>query len=364
MRPRTVAAAVLSLVAAITAMRVAVHAGQDQRLALLAAPPIEHYLEALRQQAGIPGLSAAVVQDGEIVWERGFGFQNVESRIRATPDTPYYVGGLSQSLAAVLLLQCVEQKRFGLDEPVRQYGLELPEQNATLRHVLSHSSSGTPGATYRFTPERYADLSKVMEWCAPQPYRKSVAHRILERLAMRDSVPGSDLKDPEVVPEGLFTSDALERYAHVLDRVAVPYRVEGRNRAVRVDLPSPEGINGATGLISTVRDLAEFDRALESALLLLEETRAEAWSARAAADGSPMPTGLGWFVQQYRGEPVVWQYGHIPNAYSSMILKLPNRHVTIVLLANSDGLAVPFNLSEGDVTRSLFATLLLRLFIL
>ena len=364
MRPRTVAAAVLSLVAAITAMRVAVHAGQDQRLALLAAPPIEHYLEALRQQAGIPGLSAAVVQDREIVWERGFGFQNVESRIRATPDTPYYVGGLSQSLAAVLLLQCVEQKRFGLDDPVRRYGLELPEQNATLRHVLSHSSSGTPGATYRFTPERYADLSKVMEWCAPQPYRKSVAHRILERLAMRDSVPGSDLKDPEVVPEGLFTSDALERYAQVLDRVAVPYRVEGRNRAVRVDLPSPEGINGATGLISTVRDLAEFDRALESTLLLLEETRAEAWSARATADGTPMPTGLGWFVQQYRGEPVVWQYGHIPNAYSSMILKLPNRHTTIVLLANSDGLAVPFNLSEGDVTRSLFATMLLRMFVI
>jgi hypothetical protein len=47
-----------------------------------------------------------------------------------------------------------------------------------------------------------------------------------------------------------------------------------------------------------------------------------------------------------------------------MILKLPNRHVTIILLANSEGLAVPFNLSEGDVTRSLFATLLLRLFIL
>lgn len=363
MRPRTAAAAVLSVVAAITAMRAAVHAGQDQRLALLAVPPIEHYLEALRQQAGIPGLSAAVVQDGDIVWERGFGFQNVELRIRATPDTPYYVGGLSQSLAAVLLLQCVEQRRFGLDDPVRRHGLELPEENATLRHVLSHSSAETPGATYRFAPERFAELSKVMEWCAPQPYRKSVAHRILERLAMRDSVPGSDLKNPEVVPEGLFSPDALERYAQVLDRVAVPYRVEGRSRAVRVELPAPEGINGATGLISTVRDLAEFDRALESALLLLEETRTEAWSPRAASDGTTMPTGLGWFVQEYRGEPVVWQYGHIPNAYSSMVLKLPNRHVTVILLANSDGLAVPFNLSEGDVTRSLFATLLLRLFI-
>jgi CubicO group peptidase (beta-lactamase class C family) len=190
-----------------------------------------------------------------------------------------------------------------------------------------------------------------------------VAHRILERLAMRDSVPGSDLKDPEVVPEGLFTEEDLERYARVIDRVAVPYRVEGRNRAVRSDLPPAEGIDAATGLISTVRDLAEFDRALEESWFLLEDTRMQAWSTRPAADGTMMPTGLGWFVQQYRGEPVVWQYGVIPNAYSSMILKLPNRRTTIILLANSDGLAVPFNLSEGDVTKSLFATLLLRLFI-
>ena len=363
MRPRTAAAAVLSLVAAFAAMRVSARADGDQRGALTGTPPIEHYLEALRQQAGIPALSATVVQDGEVVWERGFGFQNLESRIRATPDTPYYVGGLSQTVAAALLLQCVEEKRLSLDEPVRRYGVELPESAATLRHVLSHSSAAPSGTTYRFAPERYGELSKAMEWCAPQPYRKSVAHRILERLAMQDSVPGSDVKDPDVVPEGLFTEEALERYAKVLERVAIPYRVEGRNRAVRTEFPAAEGITAANGLISTVRDLAQFDRALGEDWFLHEDTRSQAWSARNSADGTPMPTGLGWFVQQYRGEPVVWQYGHIPNAYSSMILKLPNRHTTIILLANSEGLAVPFNLSEGDVTRSLFATLLLRLFI-
>jgi CubicO group peptidase (beta-lactamase class C family) len=364
MRLRRVAAVVLSVVAAFAATRVGLRAQSNQRPALLAVPPIEHYLEALRQQSGIPGLSAAVVQDGELVWERGFGFQNVESRIRATPDTPYYVAGLSQSLTAVLLLQCMEQKRLSLDDPVRRFGVEFAEQAATLRHVLTHSSTGTPGTTYRLAPERYAELSKVMEWCAPQPYRKSVAHRILERLAMRDSVPGTDLRNADVVPEGLFAEEDLERYARILDRVAVPYRVEGRNRAVRSELPPAEGINGATGLISTVRDLAEFDRALDESWFLLEESRTQAWSARPGGDGTMMPTGLGWFVQQYRGEPVVWQYGLIPDAYSSMILKLPNRHTTIILLANSDGLAVPFNLSEGDVTKSLFATLLLRMFVL
>ena len=329
---------------------------------LLGTAPIEHYLEALRQQAGIPGLSAAVVQDGEVVWESGFGFEDVEARVRATPDTPYHAGGLSQTLAAVLLLQCVEQRRVSLDTSVGAYGLTLPDEGATLRDVLSHFSASA-GNAYRFSPERYARLASVMEWCAPQPYRKSVAHRILEPLAMRDSVPGADILDPGVVPEGLFEPSTLDRYARVLARVAPPYRMEGRNRPVRADPPDVGGLDATTGLVTTVRDLAQFERALDSTLLLLDATKAEAWSPRIAPNGRAMPTGLGWFVQRYRDEPVVWQYGHVPDAYSSMIIRLPNRRVTLILLANSDGLAVPFELSNGDVTRSLFATLFLRLFI-
>lgn len=357
---RTAISVLLGVLAASTSS--SARAQQDSRHALLASPPIEHYLEALRQQAGIPGLSAAVVQDGALVWERGFGFENVELRIRATPDTPYYAGGLSQTLAAVLLLQCVEQRRLELDAPVRRFGLNLPEEGATLRHVLSHSSAGTPGAAYRFAPERYAQLGTVMEWCAPQPYRKSVAHRLLERLSMRDSVPGTDLRNRAVVPEGLFDDAALERYARVLERLAVPYRSEGRGRSARSDFPPPEGISPAGGLVTTVRDLAQFDSWLDTSLLLLDETRAQAWSPVVASDGTVLPTGLGWYVQQYRGEPVLWQYGHFPNAYSSMVIKLPSRRVTLILLANSDGLVASFDLASGDVTRSIFATLFLRLF--
>jgi hypothetical protein len=56
----------------------------------------------------------------------------------------------------------------------------------------------------------------------------------------------------------------------------------------------------------------------------------------------------------------VWHFGLVPNAYSSLILKVPGRHITFILLANSDGLSAPFQLADGDVTRSLFATVFLR----
>lgn len=330
----------------------------------LVFPPLEAYLDALRQQAGIPGMSAAVVHDGEVVWERGFGFQNVAARVRATPDTPYLVGDVSGTLAAVLLLQCVEQRHMYLDEPIRTYGVTLAEPGVTLRQLLSHTSlqAGGDGAgeTFKYSPERYAELTSAIEWCVPQPYRKTVSHRILNRLAMKDSVPGTDLQDPEVVPEGLYDPAELDRYRHVLERMALPYKVDSRLRAERTELP-PAGIAAATGLVSTVRDLARFDAAVDSALLLNEETLAVAWTPHALAGRPPLPMGLGWFVQPYRGERVVWHFGLVPNAYSSLIVKLPSRHLTFILLANSDGLSAPFPLAAGDVTRSLFATLFLKL---
>ena len=76
-----------------------------------------------------------------------------------------------------------------------------------------------------------------------------------------------------------------------------------------------------------------------------------------------MPTGLGWFVQNYNGQPVYWQFGLSQGAYSSLILKVPGKHLTLILLANSDGLSAPFALQEGDVNASLFARAFLRLFV-
>ena len=97
------------------------------------------YLEALRRQAVIPGLSAAVVEDGEIVWEIGLGAQDVENAIPASPDTPYYVGDLTQTFTATLVLQCIEQGTMTLDQQVQ---VPLPDGTtgqATIRQLLSHT---------------------------------------------------------------------------------------------------------------------------------------------------------------------------------------------------------------------------------
>ena len=81
------------------------------------------------------------------------------------------------------------------------------------------------------------------------------------------------------------------------------------------------------------------------------------------ASGQRLPHGLGWFVQTYNGERIVWQFGVSDNASSSMLITAPRRGLTLILLANSQGLARPFALSAGDVTVSPFARLFLSIFV-
>jgi CubicO group peptidase (beta-lactamase class C family) len=344
----------LTLASALTAV---VAAGQQRGLDV-GATAFEGYIELLRQSAGIPGLSGVLIQDGEIVWERGLGFANVDARIPARPDTPYLVGDLTEAFTSVLVLQCEERKQIDLKREITNYGGEVPDGGATVRQVLSHTS--VPPGNFKYEPARYAQLTGVVEYCSRQPFRKTVALDLLDRVAMARSVPGRDFASAGAVPADMLNKDYFEHYRRVLESLAVPYKVDRRGHPTRTEL-APEGINAATGLVSTVRDLAQFDLALDNGTLLRETTLVSAWSAVSNPGGAPQPTGLGWFVQHYRGVPLVWQYGMVPNAYSGIVLKIPSRRVTMILLANSDGLVSPFQLEAGDVTRSPFASVLLRM---
>ncbi len=100
----------------------------------------ERYLESFRVEANIPGLSAIVAQNGVVVWERGFGRRDVESGAPAMPDTPYLIGGLSQSFGATLLLRkCVDQWGAQIDDAVILRSPSFPEPQTTLRQLLSHT---------------------------------------------------------------------------------------------------------------------------------------------------------------------------------------------------------------------------------
>ena len=344
----------IALAALLVSIVVAAHASAQQELTF---PLFERYLDSLRVQANIPGMSAAIVQDERVAWATGLGFSDVERLIRARSDTPYHISGLTEALSAAMILeQCVETGHLGLDDTIQQRALSAPDATITVRDALTHRS--TSGG-FKYDPARYAALTGVAEVCIQKdliPFRQALSEKVFDRFPMLDSVPAQNVEDASADDRGQFNTSQLDRFSGVLKRLAVPYRVSGGS--VTPNTGVSKSVDASTGAISTVLDLAKFDSGLDSAGLLHRETMAAMWS-----NAGSMPTGLGWFVQNYNGQILYWQFGNTPGAYSSLILKVPSRNLTLILLANSDGLSAPFALQDGDVTSSLFAKTFLRLFV-
>ena len=347
-----------SLIAAVSASIFLAPSGSAQELPYQI---FERYLEPLAQQIGMPGLSAVIVRNNRIEWAKGYGYADVENKIPATPDTPYPIGGVTQAMTAVLLGVCTDRNLLQVDTGIRTYVPTFPE-DASVRHVLAHASEGR----FNYDPARFTALTPVVEACTGQPYRVALAEEILERLVMTSSVPGLDLglATGQAARE-LFDANRLDRYQRQLAKVAVPYRLDRAGNATRSQYPS-YGLDASAGMVSTARDLATFEAELDdnvNSVPLSLSTLTKMWTPFTFDTGAPLPTGLGWFVQTSSNVRLVWSFGHIPDAASALILKMPSKRLTLVLLANSGGLAATYQLEKGDIVNSPFVKIFLRLFI-
>jgi CubicO group peptidase (beta-lactamase class C family) len=321
------------------------------------------YLDSLRDQAGIPGLAAAIVDTKGVVWERAYGHQDIGRAIATRTDTPFNADGLTQTFTATIVLRCSEERRLSLDDTLGSFkDVATTEPDATIRQLLTHTSNARDSLTFFLRPERLTPLRPIVRTCARDSYRENMAN-LLHRLAMFDSVPGPDIVNIKPPDEGIPHPADVERYVSVLQRRATPYSVDRRARARQSSYPkSTAQLTPASGVVTTVRDLAKFDLALKQGILLKNGTLDQAWSAP-TANGVPLPHGIGWFVHIYNRERVVWQFGMTEDASSSLMIMLPERKLTLLLMANSDGLVKLYSPANGDVTLSPFARLFLNLFV-
>jgi CubicO group peptidase (beta-lactamase class C family) len=320
------------------------------------------YLDSLRDQAGIPGLAAALVDTNSIVWERAYGRQDINNVITTRTDTPFHADGLTQVFTSVMALRCAEERRLSLDDRLGDFRVDTVEPDATIRQLLTHTSGEPGNLAFVYRPERLEPLWRVLRTCTVDSYRESLAN-LFTRFAMIDSVPGPNILTIVPPAEGVPFPEDVARYTAVLQRRATPYAVDERGRSsVSMYPESSSTLTPASGVVTTVRDLAKFDLALKQGLLLERGTLEQAWSTP-FANGLPLPHGTGWFSQIYNGERVVWQYGMTQNASSSLMITLPDRGLTLILMANSDGLVKLYSPANGDIALSPFARLFLNMFV-
>ena len=322
----------------------------------------EKQVDDLRTLLKIPGLSAVIIKDQKVLWAKGFGFADLENRIAATPDTLYHIASLTKTFAATLIMQLVEQGKLDLDEPVSHYSSDFKDDSVKIKHLISHTSDGTPGERYQYNADRYDYLTRVIEKKTGKPFVKVIVETFLDPVGMSSSVPAHNIVDDAHKWVGPLGKENLDRYRKNLSRLAQPYTLYGDGEIVHTPYP-PKDVSAAAGLLSTVLDMAKYDGAIDRHLFLKKETQEKAWTAFMSNGGQRLLHGLGWFVTDYDGHKLIWHFGDWGAGFSSIYLKVPEKNLSLIMLGNSEAVSDhQFEVGE-DITNNVFACNFLRLFV-
>ena len=113
---------------------------QDHRVSPEKRAGIEAAVSQFMASTHVPGVSVAVVEDGEYQWGSGFGFADLENNVPASEHTLYRLGSISKSLTATGAMQLWEREQLDLDAPVQKYCSSFPQKPwpITTREVMGH----------------------------------------------------------------------------------------------------------------------------------------------------------------------------------------------------------------------------------
>src|SRR5919112_2069143 len=181
------------------------------------ADRVDDYVREQMRLRHVPGLALAVVRDGRVLKERGYGLASVELEVPASPATVFEIGSVSKQITAACVMLLVEEGKVGLDDPVSKYIAESPEgwRGVTVRHLLTHTSGiknynglagfeltehltraefvkrigahpplFAPGEAHSYGNVNYSLLGYVVEQASGKPYWQFVAERIFKPLGM------------------------------------------------------------------------------------------------------------------------------------------------------------------------------------
>ncbi|HUL19229.1 MAG TPA: serine hydrolase domain-containing protein [Steroidobacteraceae bacterium] len=244
--------------------------------------------------AHIPGLVYGIVSNGQLVYVRGIGVQDLESNRPVSADTLFRIASMTKAFTALTVLKLRDEGKLRLDAPAETYipqlrGWKYPTEDSPrirVRDLLNHSAGfitddpwgdrQTPmpepefsqflreGVPFARTPETameysnlgFAMLGRIITNVSGQPYAATITRTLLQPLAMQSS--------------GFFV-DAAAR-----ERRALGYRWE--DDAWHLEPTLAHGAFGAMGGIQTSAN----DYAKWVAYLL------SAWPPRDAADSGPV----------------------------------------------------------------------------
>ena len=93
-------------------------------------------------QGEVPGAAVLVRRDGRVLFERAYGYADLEAHRRASPATNFRLASMTKQFTAAAVLLLAQDGRLSLEDPVRRWLPELPPatQPVRVRDLLTHVS--------------------------------------------------------------------------------------------------------------------------------------------------------------------------------------------------------------------------------
>jgi CubicO group peptidase (beta-lactamase class C family) len=299
---------------------------------------------------GSPGCALAVIQNGEIIYKKGYGMADLEHNIPIQPSTVFYCGSVSKQFVTLSILLLEEQGKLNLDDDIRKYFTDFPDygDTITIRNLIHHTSGIRDYLTlWDLTGRDYLDhISKheVYELIKRQKelnfvpgdrylYSNSCYFMLAELVKM---ISGETLKDFAAKnifePLEMTNSHFHDNYRHLIPNRAFSYAPDGANYSnliMRFDQV------GSGGLYSSVEDLFLWDQNFyhnklgKGSQSLIDKMHEEGTLNSGASAGYAFALVNG----NYRGLRTVSHTGSLAG-YRAVLTRFPDEHFSVIILSN------------------------------
>jgi len=345
-------AAVLLLVFPIAAANPA--SAQQPRLSAEKQVQIEAVVNKFMASTHVPGLSVAVMENGDYEWAGGFGLADVENNVPASEHTLFRLASISKSLTATAALQLQERGQLDLDAPVQKYCPAFPQKPGviTTRLVMGHLAGirhykGGPddlevGNTKHFDNPIQAGLDFFKNEPLLSEPGKQFHYSTQGYTLVGCVIEGaSGSKYVDFVRKNVFALAGME-HTQVDDRFAIiPYRTRFYQKTDSGTVQNADFLDSSYkipggGWLSSAEDMAWFEVAILNDKLIRRTTRDLMWTPLKPSDGSKDGYALGWGTGTDGGVLTAGHDGGQQGTSTAFVVS-PAQRAGVVVLTNMEG---------------------------
>lgn len=312
---------------------------------------IEALVRAPVDTGKVPGISVAVLKDGEVLLARGFGLAELENEVPADERTVYRIASVTKQFTAACILRLVEDGLLELDDLAAKHVPEFDFQGreVTIRHLLTHTS-GIPSYTdldEAWTSRLHEDLTEmqILEMTEGMPYHFEPGARFeydntgyVMLGSIVESVTGSPWH--EFLVQDVLAPLDLPSIRYGDEDVVIKRRAQGYERGpggfrhdIRFSMTHPAA---AGALVSNIVDLARWSRALATGRVVSAQAYDAMTTPYVTNDGTD--TGYGFGIGRADIDDVQASgHGGGIFGFGSYLLAVPDHDLHVALIANAGG---------------------------